>query len=109
MAAFLSGKMLVGQRLIAPASRPARLQVTASSNGATATLPQVTDIYGTTAVLGPDMNSGGVHSMPLKDGEPISAEVQALIDEQGIDFELSGLKFLSNEGRVSLSSCVSLF
>jgi hypothetical protein len=94
MAAFLKNSALIGP--IAPASR-AIVHVTATAPG------KVTDIYGTTAVLGPDMNAGGAHSMPVKQPEPVSVEVQALIDEQGIDFEISGLKFLSNDARVRLS------
>lgn len=31
---------------------------------------------------------------------PVSPEVQALLDEQGLDFETSGLAFLTNEARV---------
>lgn len=64
---------------------------------------KTTDIYGTTAVLGPVMNAGGAHTMPEYPVEPVSPEVQAIIDEQGIDFEISGLKYLNNEGRVRSS------
>lgn len=49
------------------------------------------------------MNVGAAHSMPNKDPEPLSAEVQAIVDAQGIDLESSGLKYLSNEGRVGVS------
>jgi len=113
MAAFLNRNVLAGGRPVLPISKPARLQISASatigsnrssSNGVMAPLPTITDIYGTTATLGPDMNAGGKHAMPLKEVEPVSAEVQALIEEQGIDFELSGLKYLSNDGRVSYPS-----
>ena len=31
---------------------------------------------------------------------PVSPEVQALLDDQGLDFETSGLQFLTNEARV---------
>ena len=105
MAALLNGNILVGVRPVAPVCRPARLQTCAAtgngSNGVAAPLPTVTDIYGTTAALGPEMNAGGKHSMPTREPEPVSAEVQALIEEQGIDFEQSHLKYLSNEARVS--------
>lgn len=33
---------------------------------------------------------------------PVSPEVQALLDDQGLDFETSGLAYLTNEARVSL-------
>ena len=36
--------------------------------------------------------------------EPLSDEVKALMDEQGVDFETSGLKYLTNDARVSQSS-----
>ena len=65
---------------------------------------KTTDIYGTTAVLGPIMNAGGANTMPEYPVEPVSPEVQAIIDEQGIDLEISGLKYLNNEGRVRLTS-----
>ena len=32
--------------------------------------------------------------------EPVSDEVKALMEEQGVDFETSGLKYLTNEARV---------
>lgn len=38
---------------------------------------------------------------PPAQPEPVSEAVQALIDEQGLDYEASGLKFLTNEARVS--------
>ena len=111
MAAFLSGNIVGGVRPTTPLCKPARLQICAAgngSNGVAAPLPTVTDIYGTTAALGPEMNVGGKYSMPTREPEPISAEVQALIDEQGIDFEQSHLKYLSNEARVSLFPCPAL-
>ena len=36
--------------------------------------------------------------------EPLSDEVKALMDEQGVDFEASGLKYLTNDARVNLSN-----
>ena len=32
--------------------------------------------------------------------EPVSGEVKALMEEQGVDFETSGLKYLTNDARV---------
>ena len=32
--------------------------------------------------------------------EPVSDEVKALMEEQGVDFETSGLKYLTNDARV---------
>ena len=32
--------------------------------------------------------------------EPLSDEVKALLEEQGLDFETSGLKYLTNDARV---------
>ena len=88
-------------------NRPGRstLPVSASANGSAATNghgAKVTDIYGNTAVLGPTMNAGAGFSMPEREAVPVSSEVQDILDEQGIDLEISGLKYLSNEGRVSL-------
>ena len=37
---------------------------------------------------------------PPAQSEAISPEVQAILDDQGLDFETSGLKFLTNEARV---------
>ena len=36
--------------------------------------------------------------------EPVSDEVKALMEEQGVDFETSGLKYLTNEARVGSCS-----
>ncbi len=33
--------------------------------------------------------------------EPLSDEVKAVMEEQGVDFETSGLKYLTNDARVS--------
>ena len=38
---------------------------------------------------------------PPAEPEPVSPEVQAIIDEQGLDYETSGLQYLTNEARVS--------
>ena len=38
---------------------------------------------------------------------PVSAEVQALLDDQGLDFETSGLQFLTNDARVGSYACMS--
>lgn len=38
---------------------------------------------------------------PPTEPKPVSPEVQAIIDEQGLDYETSGLKYLTNEARVS--------
>ena len=38
---------------------------------------------------------------PPAEPEPVSPEIQAMIDEQGLDYETSGLKYLTNEARVS--------
>ena len=40
--------------------------------------------------------------------EPLSPEVAALMEEQSIDFEKSGLKFLSNDARVCRAKCLEL-
>ena len=32
--------------------------------------------------------------------EPLSDEVKAVMEEQGVDFETSGLKYLTNDARV---------
>lgn len=40
-------------------------------------------------------------NFPPAEPEPVSPEVQAIIDEQGLDYEASGLKYLTNEARVS--------
>ena len=82
------------------------LPVLAAANGSTATSngngnSKVTDIYGNTAVLGPTMNAEAHHSMPERETVPASPEVQEILDAQGIDLEISGLKYLSNDGRVS--------
>ena len=50
---------------------------------------------------------------PPAEPEAVSPEVQALIDEQGLDLEASGLKFLTNEARVrtaadTTSYCTSI-
>lgn len=37
---------------------------------------------------------------PPAQPEPVSEAVQALLDDQGLDYEASGLKFLTNEARV---------
>jgi len=37
---------------------------------------------------------------PPAQPEPVSEAVQAMLDEQGLDYEASGLKFLTNEARV---------
>ena len=75
-------------------------------NGAAVSEGQaVTDIFGATAVPGPEMNVGAAFAIPISEPEPISPEVQALLEEQGIeDFENSGVKYLSNEGRVNTYS-----
>ncbi|DBA73603.1 TPA: hypothetical protein ACH3X1_011245 [Trebouxia sp. C0004] len=36
---------------------------------------------------------------PPAQPEPVSEAVQAMLDEQGLDYEASGLKFLTNEAR----------
>ena len=46
------------------------------------------------------MNADGEFSMPQKEPEAPSPEVQAILEEQGLDLEISGLKYLNNEGRV---------
>lgn len=38
---------------------------------------------------------------PPAEAVPVSPEVQAIIDEQGLDYEASGLQYLTNEARVS--------
>lgn len=38
---------------------------------------------------------------PPAEPEPVSPEVQAIINEQGLDYETSGLQYLTNEARVS--------
>ncbi len=87
---------------VAPCSTKARVgrTIQASSNGNGSSGWNVTDVYGTTAVLGPTMNADGAYSMPEKKPEPPSPEVQAILEEQGLDLEISGLKYLNNEGRV---------
>lgn len=40
-------------------------------------------------------------TFPPAEPEPVSPEIQAIIDEQGLDYETSGLKYLTNEARVS--------
>lgn len=46
-----------------------------------------------------------VHDVfPPAEPESVSPEVQATIDEQGLDYETSGLKYLTNEARVSSQS-----
>ena len=40
-------------------------------------------------------------NFPPAEPEPVSPEVQAIIDEQGLDYETSGLQYLTNEARVS--------
>ena len=72
----------------------------ASSNGSNGVQWERTDVYGTTAVLGPSMNADGAYSMPEGKSEPPSPEVEAILAEQGLDLEISGLKYLNNEGRV---------
>ena len=42
-------------------------------------------------------------SEPLPPVEPLSPEVQELVDEQGIDMSISGLEYLNNETRVRAS------
>ncbi|KAL3141562.1 hypothetical protein ABBQ32_004808 [Trebouxia sp. C0010 RCD-2024] len=37
---------------------------------------------------------------PPTEPKPVSPEVQAIIDEQGLDYETSGLKYLTNEARM---------
>ncbi len=39
---------------------------------------------------------------PAAEVPPLSDEVKAILEERSIDFETSGLKFLTNEARVSL-------
>lgn len=41
---------------------------------------------------------------PPAEPKSVSPEVQAIIDEQGLDYESSGLKYLTNEARVSTQS-----
>ena len=60
-----------------------------------------TDIHGNQVVYGPTMNVGGHYAVKEDAIEPPSAEVQAILDERGIDLEVSGLKHLSNKARVS--------
>lgn len=60
----------------------------------------ITDIFGHATVPGPEMNATATLTIPTTEPEPLSPEVQAIIEEQGIDFENSGLKYLSNSGRV---------
>jgi hypothetical protein len=47
-----------------------------------------------------------LHSWAMAEPPPLSDEVKALIEEQGIDFETSGLKYLSNDARVRLSTAL---
>lgn len=51
-------------------------------------------------MLGPSMNADGAYSMPEGKSEPPSPEVEAILAEQGLDLEISGLKYLNNEGRM---------
>lgn len=37
---------------------------------------------------------------PPTEPKPLSPEIQAIIDEQGLDYETSGLKYLTDEARV---------
>lgn len=104
------------------ASKPGRPvpPVSASANGAStnghtnghvnghSTGVQVKDIYGNTTVLGPTMNAGAPFQMPGREAEPVSPEVQEILEAQGIDLEISGLKYLNNEGRVSLTCSILL-
>ena len=82
--------------------------VATNGHGNGAALPEgkaVTDIFGATTVPGPEMNISAAFAIPVSEPEPISPEVQVLMEEQGIeDFENSGLKYLSNEGRVNTYS-----
>ena len=41
---------------------------------------------------------------PPAEPEPVSPEVQAIVDEQGLDYEASGLQYLTNEARVIRNS-----
>ena len=59
-----------------------------------------TDVFGNQTVPGPEMNVGKPFSAPVQEPEPPSAEVQAILDEQGIDLEVSQLKYMNNQGRV---------
>ena len=43
---------------------------------------------------------------PPAEPKPVSPEVQAILDEQGLDYETSGLKYLTNEARVSTNSAL---
>lgn len=75
-----------------------------SSNGVT------TDIHNNQVVYGPTMNAeGNFRVSDLETVEPPSDEVQAILEERGYDLETSGLKYLSNTGRVCFSfSCFIL-
>ena len=44
-------------------------------------------------------------AFPPSEPEPVSPEVQAIIDEQGLDYKASGLKYLTNDARVSSLPC----
>ena len=69
----------------------------------------MTDIHGNQVVYGPTMNAEGQFKVSDLDAvEPPTAEVQAILEERGFDLETSGLKHLSNEGRVGLQP-LSLF
>lgn len=39
------------------------------------------------------------------DIEPLADELKPLVEEKGVDWEKSGLKYLSNEARVRIASC----
>ncbi|BDA47083.1 Ferredoxin-nitrite reductase, chloroplastic [Coccomyxa sp. Obi] len=45
-------------------------------------------------------SSNGAHKWPAAEVPPLSDEVKAILEEKGIDFETSGLKYLTNEARL---------
>ena len=103
--AYLQKQPFTGLQLNVGSTRPCRTRsVTplASSNGVSNGW-KTTDIYGNTAVLGPTANTDKSYSMPEGPVEAPSAEVKAILEEQGIDLEISGLKYMNNEGRVRLA------
>ncbi|CAK0785196.1 hypothetical protein CVIRNUC_008402 [Coccomyxa viridis] len=75
-------------RLAAPCLRPAVLRCSASATNGVMT-------------NGASMNgTGGTYKYVPSEPEPLSEEVKALLEEKQVDFEASGLKYLSNDARL---------
>ena len=79
-------------RPLLAARRGAPCMVTAAMGNGNGSLPMPNG----QPIVGPS----GPELTLTREPEPMSAEVAAIVQEQGLDWETSGLKYLTNEARV---------